>query len=105
MRRNRRTQRRISRRKPTASRSLLAEINALEARLAVDETQIDNWGDELAREESKIVDEGSGSWMEEEEDQNELAMDNWDDADMTASEKEMVAERLVKMANYLLGER
>jgi hypothetical protein len=103
MKRNRTTQRR----KPTASRSLRAEIHALEQRLAVDETGIEDWGDELATEEARIVDEGTGMSLTENEDQNALEMDNWptDGDGMTASEKEKVASRLLKMAQFLLKDR
>jgi hypothetical protein len=90
----------------SASRSLRAEIHALEQRLAVDEAEIDSWGDELAREESAIVDEGTGMNLVENEHQNELAMDNWpsDENNMTASQREMVATKLLKMARYLLSQ-
>jgi hypothetical protein len=96
------------RRRPTASRDLLAEITDMEKRLAVDETGIENWGDELANEEAKIVDKGTEFGLTENEHQNELAMDNWptdaDNMSMVASRRnrEIIAKRLIKMANALL---
>jgi hypothetical protein len=110
---NRNRRRRRGSRRPSGRRSLVAEIEALEKRLAADQEQIDQWGDELAQEESAIVDEGTGMDLVENEHQNELAMDNWpsdadnmkwpDGSSMSASEREMVAMRLLKMANILLS--
>ena len=87
-------------------RSLAAEIDALTKRFAVDESGIENWGDELANEEAKIVDEGTGLHLTENEHQNELAMDNWPtDADnMSTVAKQKIAKRLLKMAKVLLRE-
>lgn len=90
------------RRKRTTSRgrSVEAEIERLEAILAADEKQIEDWGDELAEEESKVVQEGMEKPVPAEvEDQNEQAMENW-----PVEAREKVARRLLRMANALLAE-
>lgn len=108
MKRKRTTQRR-SRKQASKSKKVLAHVNAIKKLLAADETGIDNWGDELAREEAKIVTEGTGMNLTEDEEQNEMAMDNWptpvSDSDawaMDASQRELVAKKLIKMAKALL---
>lgn len=105
MKRNRTTQRREA----SIDEQLKSHIAAIHKLVANDDPSIKSWGDELAREEAKIVDEGTGLGLTENEDQNALAMDNWPtDADnmkmVASSKRELIAKRLIKMATILLKE-
>jgi hypothetical protein len=111
MKRRTRTTQRRSRKQASKPNQVLAHINAIKKLIAVDEAGIDNWGDDLAKEEANIVTEGTGMSLTEDEEQNEMAMDNWptpaSDGDawaMNASQRKLVAKRLMKMAKALLRE-
>jgi hypothetical protein len=84
------------RRRPTA-KSVLAEIEQLEARIAGMDEELEAEADAIAEEEKDIAEESTGYSVDDEGDQNEKSMDNWPVAD-----REAVAKRLVKMANALL---
>jgi hypothetical protein len=85
------------RREPKA-RSVMAEIERLEAILAVDEEGLKQEADELADEEVDIAEESTGEVVSETEDQNEMAMENW-----PVDDRQAVASRLLKMAKLLLS--
>ena len=94
--RNRMTRRRV--RKPTA-RSVMAEIERLEAVLAVDDAELESDADAIAKEEADIAEDSTGYSVDMGEDQNDKAMDNW-----PVAGREAVASRLLRMAALLLEE-
>ena len=92
--RRRMTERRV--RNQTA-KSVLAEIEALEAQIAGMDEELEADADAIAEEEKEIAEESTGYTVDVGEDQNEKSMENWPVAD-----REAVAARLIKMAKALM---
>jgi len=88
------------RRARTKDDSVLAQVERLEAIMAdAADKKLESEADQLAKEEVKIVEEGTDVNVSESGDQNDKAMDNW-----PVTAREAVAARLLRMARALLKE-
>jgi len=91
---------RNTRRRRRSTKSVVAEIRDVERLLEADEDQqLEEWTDELEKEEVAIVNEGTEEKVSEGgEDQNEKAQDNW-----PTTARMNVAKRLVRIAKEISG--
>ena len=99
--RKRMTERQGRRSEGITARSVLAEIEELEKRLAGEDEQLMQDAEAIADEEVAIAEESTGVVVDEAlSSENEKANDNWPVAD-----REAVASSLVRMAEMLLEEK
>lgn len=83
------------------SDTLLGEIERMERFIsAADDAKIEDWADDLADEERKVVTESQGGDVKDEGDQNAKAEKNWP---ISASEKQRIAKKLVGLARTLIN--
>lgn len=96
--RSRIMRRRKRRRRTHNAKSVMAEIDELERQLdASDDSELEQWAEELGKEEASIAERSTGISVEESMDQNERAEKNWPVQAKTAA-------RLLKLASELLDD-
>ena len=95
-------------RRSSSAKGLFGEIERLERMIQADaDAELESEANSTAKEDMKVVQEGPGEPVKDQGDQNAKAENNWPTGvpqDMTASQRERLARRLVRLAKAILDD-